>query len=96
MLASKVTRNQLFYRVHWVGHDVDLKWYPASDLKYAPHNLRHFYERNPNQAGPLARLTDWIKAWEDGIDDYDNLDDDIPLFTAPNLRQGPRKSRSGD
>jgi len=79
VLASKVARNKLSYRVRWLGHDEDLNWYPASDLKYAPYKLKSFHEQNPNQDGPPAKLPDWLAAYEAGIDDYDYLDDDKPV-----------------
>jgi hypothetical protein len=76
VIASKKRDRKLFYRVQWLGHDEDLEWYPASDLKYAPHKLRDYHYANPQRDGPPARLMDWLKAWEDGEDDYEELDDD--------------------
>ena len=79
VLAVRKLRGCLLYRVKWLGYDEDLEWYPASDLKTAPHKLRDFHLNNPTRPGPPQSLDSWQKAWEDGTDDYDNLDDDTPL-----------------
>ena len=81
MLASKLVHNQLLYRVKWLGYDKDLAWYPASNFKYSPHKLRDFHLQNQSEPGPPRRLNEWIKAWEDGVDDYDALDDDRLIAT---------------
>jgi hypothetical protein len=79
VLACRKNGKTLSYRVTWVNQDVDLDWYNASDLKYAPHKVRDFHLSNREQAGPPAKLPEWIKAWEDGVDDYDHLDGDIEM-----------------
>lgn len=76
ILAVRKKRNKLEYRVSWIGYDADLEWYPPSDLKYSPHKIREFHQANPTLPGPPARLLDWLKAWEAGTDEYDELDDD--------------------
>lgn len=76
VLACRKQRNNLSYRVTWLNRDVDLTWYPASDLKYAPHRLRQFHLANPEQAGPPAALPAWLRKYEEGVDDYDELDND--------------------
>ena len=81
VLASRLTRGKLYYRISWVGHDNDLTWYPASDIKYSPAKLREFHLQNPDQPGPPRKLESWQKAWEDGREDYDDLDDDLPMST---------------
>ena len=84
VLASKLVRGKLKYRVKWVGHDEDLDWYPASNLKYSPAKLRDFHQRNKDQPGPPRKLQEWQNAWEEGRDEYEDLDDDKPL--PPRLR----------
>jgi hypothetical protein len=79
ILASKLERRTLLYRVAWVGHDEDLTWYPASNLKYAPDKLRDFHIKNQSQPGPPRKLEQWAAAWKDGRDTYDELDDDAPM-----------------
>ena len=76
ILACRKLRGSLSYKVSWLNQDVDLTWYTASDVKYAPAKLRDFHLANPTQAGPPARLLDWLKAWSNGVEDYDNLDGD--------------------
>jgi hypothetical protein len=62
--AVKKVRNRLFYRIQWVGYDEDPEWYPASNLKNSPHQLRDFHLANPDQPGPPQDLDKWLKAWE--------------------------------
>jgi transposase InsO family protein len=76
ILACRKQRGNLSYRVSWLNHDVDLTWYSASDVKYAPAKIKEFHLNNPTQAGPPAKLPDWLQAFNDGVDDYDHLDGD--------------------
>jgi RNase H-like domain found in reverse transcriptase/Reverse transcriptase (RNA-dependent DNA polymerase)/Integrase zinc binding domain/Integrase core domain/Retroviral aspartyl protease len=86
ILAVKKIRKILKYRASWTGHDNDPEWYPASDFKYSPHLLRDFHLQHPELPGPPRRLSEWITSWENGIDNYDELDDDTEL--GPSLRAG--------
>ena len=45
-------RKKLWYQVKWVGFDDDTTWYPASDFKGSPHQLRDFHSKYPDQPGP--------------------------------------------
>jgi hypothetical protein len=76
ILASKLAGKKLYYRVQWTGHDEDLEWYPASNFKYSPHKLRDFHLQYPDQKGPPARLDDWLRAYEDGKEEFEELEDD--------------------
>jgi transposase InsO family protein len=76
VMAVKRVKKKLHYRVKWVGYDEDLEWYPASNLKYSPHKLRDFHQHHPRQPGPPKQLSKWLTAWENGRDDYDDLDSD--------------------
>jgi transposase InsO family protein len=78
ILASKLWRSRLWYRVKWLGYDDDPEWYPASNVKYAPHKVRDFHDRYPDQPGPPMRLQEWIHLWEAGEDSYDHKDDGKP------------------
>jgi hypothetical protein len=51
----------------------------ALNLKYSLYKLRDFYLWYPDLPRPLARLNNWLWEWEDGVDDYDYLDDDNKL-----------------
>jgi transposase InsO family protein len=62
VLASKLYRSILKYRVKWVGHDPDPTWYKASNFMGAPHKLRAYYEQYPNRPGPPRALEKWIEA----------------------------------
>ncbi len=46
VLASKLVGRQLYYRVNWLGHNKDLRWYPVSNFKYLSHKLREYYLYN--------------------------------------------------
>jgi hypothetical protein len=93
ILAVKKIRKTLKYRASWTGHDNDPEWYPASDFKYSPHLLRDFHLQHPELPGPPRRLSEWITSWENGIDNYDELDDDTEL--GPSLRAGFFSSGGG-
>ncbi len=64
ILAVKLVCKTLKYRVSWTGHDPDLQWYPASNLKGCPHLLRDFHLANPDRPGPPRELPEWLQAWE--------------------------------
>jgi hypothetical protein len=76
VLASRFYRGKLRYRVKWVGYDEDPEWYPARNMKGSPHKIRDFHSQYPDQPGPPKRLTEWLRAWEDGEDLPDEPDDD--------------------
>ena len=63
----------------WVGYDEDLEWYPAFNFKYSPYKLWDFHLAHPNLPGLLCKLKKWIKCWEEGVDNYNNLDDNKEL-----------------
>jgi len=46
-----------------------------SDFKYSPYKLRDFHLAHPNLFGLLYKLDSWIKCWKEGLDNYNNLDD---------------------
>jgi len=51
-------------------------------MKYAPHKIRDFHLKYPDKPGPPNKLEEWIKAWEDGDDNYDYLDNDFAMTKA--------------
>jgi hypothetical protein len=75
ILAVKKVKQTLKYRAKWVGQDEDPRWYPASNFKYSPHLLRDFHALYPDKPGPPRHLQDWIQRWEQGIDNYEELND---------------------
>jgi transposase InsO family protein len=78
VLASKLTRSRLFYKVKWIGFDEDYEWYPASDFKNAPYRIRDFHTRYPEQPGPPKRLPKWIEAADSDEFLEDHEEDDRP------------------
>ena len=79
ILAVKKVYKVLKYYISWVGHNKDLEWYPISDFKYSPYKLWDFYLAYLDLSRPLRKLKNWIKCWEEGLDNYNNLDDDKEL-----------------
>jgi hypothetical protein len=79
VLAVRQRRGKLQYRIQWLGFDEDPHWYPASNIKNAPHKLRAFHTANPDRPGPPKRLDSWITAWENNQEDGDHSDDDKPI-----------------
>jgi len=43
LLAVRLKRGKLFYRVKWEGADEDPEEYPAGNFKYCPYRLRDFH-----------------------------------------------------
>lgn len=60
VLAVKLVRGKLRYRIQWKGWDPDPEWYPASSLSNSPIVLRDFYKSNPNRPGPPKNLQYWL------------------------------------
>jgi len=86
VLAVRKVRSRLLYRIQWIGYDEDPEWYPASNLKYSSHKLRDFHLANPDLPGPSQHLDKWLKAWEDEVEDYENLNNDKEMVQR--LRTG--------
>ena len=78
----KLVRGKLVYRAKWTGVDKDPEFYLTSDFKYSPHLLKSFHLANLMLPGLPANLPLWLKAWEDGVDDYDHLDSDKPTLAC--------------
>jgi hypothetical protein len=76
LLAVRRKYGKLEYKVDWVGADEDPTYYPASNFKYSPHKIRDFHLEHPELPGPPRKLGEWLKAWEQGVDNYDELEDD--------------------
>jgi transposase InsO family protein len=80
--ARLFRKKRLEYRVKWIGHDDDPQWYPARNFVGAPHKLRDFHEKYPHLPGPPARLSYWMKCWENDEDPEEDSNDDTPARTA--------------
>ena len=69
-----------------VGHNKDPEQYSVSDFKYSPHKLRDFYLVYLDFFGLTYKLKDQIKYWEEGLDNYNNLNNNKELRQS--LRAG--------
>ena len=78
ILASKVTRGSLRYRVSWTGYDPDPTWYPAWNFVGSPQKLREFHEKYPEQPGPPKYLDEWIKCWDSDNEPAKHRDRNAP------------------
>ena len=86
ILTVKKDRNVLKYRASWVGYNEDLEQYPASNFKYSPYKLQDFYLAYLNLPSLPLKLENQIKCQEEGLDNYNHLDDDKEL--GQRLRAG--------
>ncbi|KAI0993657.1 hypothetical protein K3495_g14527 [Podosphaera aphanis] len=77
--AVKLVRRQLKYRANWLGCDEDPVYYPASNFIYSPHLLRKFHMEHQDLPGPPVNLPIWIQAYNDGRDDYSELQNDSAM-----------------
>jgi hypothetical protein len=78
VLAVKLTRGKLKYKIHWKGWDPDPLWYPASALSNSPLALRDFYEANPTRLGPPVNLQYWLDCAAKSVYPEARQDDDRP------------------
>ncbi|EKD19704.1 hypothetical protein MBM_01656 [Drepanopeziza brunnea f. sp. 'multigermtubi' MB_m1] len=79
ILGSKVSYNTLYYQIKWTGADDDLNWYPCSDAMTGLHMLRRFHLAHPQAKGPPRALPLWLQAYNEGRDDYSELEDNRPM-----------------
>ncbi|KAK1773709.1 hypothetical protein QBC45DRAFT_455272 [Copromyces sp. CBS 386.78] len=86
VVASRVMHGgKLYYQVSWKGWSKDEYWYPAGDLKRAPHLLIQFHWENPEAVGPSRRMEVWESAYweeetEEGLEKH--WEDDLPMGEA--------------
>jgi transposase InsO family protein len=78
VLAVKLARGKLKYRVRWKGWDEDPDWYPASALSNSPLALRAFHEKNPTRPGPPANLQYWLDCAAKDVYPTAHQDDNKP------------------
>lgn len=79
VVGSRKFGRVLQYQLKWLGGDEDVEWYPCSDAMYAPHLLKRWHLAHPRAVGPPRALQAWLDAYNDGLDDYNHLEDDKPM-----------------
>jgi transposase InsO family protein len=79
VLAAKLVRNKLKYKIQWKGWDLDPEWYPASALSNSPIALQNFYKENPMQPGPPKNLQYWLDSAQKDTYPEARVDDDYPV-----------------
>jgi len=94
ILAVRLRRGNLQYRVRWLGYEADPEWYNASNFKNSPHKLREFHEANPTKPGPPRRLSHWERCYDEDRDADDFSDDDKPGKIVHGGRRGVRLDRA--
>ncbi|CAL3966035.1 unnamed protein product [Diplocarpon coronariae] len=82
IIGSRIRARKLEYQIKWKGADEDLEWYPCSDAMTAPHAIRSFHLKNPQAKGPPRALSSWLRSYNDGVDDYRDLEDNTPMDTT--------------
>ncbi len=76
VLAIRLIRDKLKYRIKWKGWDDDPKWYPASALRNSPLALQAFHIAYTNRPGPPMNLGYWLEcAQQDTFPEARNSDD---------------------
>jgi hypothetical protein len=76
VLAVKLIRGKLKYRVKWKGWDPDPDWYPASSLSNSPIALQEFHHAYPNRPGPPRNLAYWLECAQKDQFPEARVDDD--------------------
>jgi transposase InsO family protein len=83
VLAVKLVRGKLKYRIQWKGWDPDPEWYPASALSNSPLALRDFHGKHPARPGPPANLQYWLDCAAKDTYPMARADDDRPRSKKP-------------
>jgi transposase InsO family protein len=78
ILASKLLRKALHYRVKWIGYDPDPTWYPAWNFVGCPQKLQEFHNSYPEQPGPPKYLNEWFNCWHSGDEPKKHHDKNAP------------------
>jgi hypothetical protein len=78
ILASKLVRKSLQYRVSWKGYDPDPVWYPAWNFVGCPQKLWEFHYSYPDQPGPLKYLDEWTNCWNSSEEPVEHRDKNAP------------------
>src|SRR6266704_4996903 len=63
ILACKLVRGILKYRVSWKGYNLDPIWYFVWNFIGSPQKLQEFHSCYPNEPRPLKYLNKWMKCW---------------------------------
>lgn len=59
IFVVRLVRKTLMYQISWVGHDLDLIWYSASNFINSSHKLKEFHDKYPDKKRPRM-LSEWI------------------------------------
>jgi hypothetical protein len=79
VIAVKLVRNKLKYRIQWVGWNKDPVWYPASVLSNSPLVLQSFHDDNIDVPGPLQNLQYWLDCAKNDTRPEPRGNDDKPF-----------------
>jgi transposase InsO family protein len=91
VLASKMFRDVLKYRVQWKGWDPDPDWYPASNLSNSPLVLQSFHQQNPTRPGPPKNLPYWLECAQQDKYPEERSDDDMVEVAEKPKRGRPKR-----
>jgi hypothetical protein len=66
--VGRTPNKRLQYKVRWIEHPPDRKWYPAENFDHAKEIVTDYHDRYPNKPEPQSiivalitdRYTDWI------------------------------------
>ena len=94
IIASKKLDGKICYKASWIGQDPDPTYYPAGNFKYSPHELRKFHARYPTKPGPPRSLDRWTELYEEGLDEYEDENDERPMEVAQETRKSARKHKT--
>ena len=63
ILACKLVKGILKYRVSWKGYNPDPTWYFAWNFISSPQKLQEFHSHYPNEPGLPKYLNEWMECW---------------------------------
>ena len=64
ILTSVICYWKLQYRIKWISHNDDFKWYDAWNLKNSLHAIYNFHWENFRTLSFLENLNYWLKYWK--------------------------------
>ena len=87
IIASRIYKNKLQYKVDWKGYNANKAFYNAKGFKGCPYKLYQFHRDNPQVTGPPKRLEEWLRAWENGKPINAHIDNNAPTKQPARLKR---------
>ena len=71
---------KLQYRIKWIDHDDDFKWYNTWNLRNSLHAIHNFYQKNLKTLNSSENLNYWLKYWKKNEDAKNQVNNNWFVF----------------